>query len=68
MPDQTETPTYRAFLLDREGKVFAAVVLDAYSDDEARELGRKQVDGCGVEVWERTRVVAVFPDVQRGGV
>ncbi len=53
-------PAYRAFLLDANGRVLKAVIIDALSDEDAVELAYKLVDGHAIELWERERVIAKF--------
>jgi hypothetical protein len=54
--------TYRAYLVDNEGHFKGVQVLEECStDQEAIEVARQYVDGCGVEVWNLDRLVVALP-------
>lgn len=50
-------PVYRAFLLDRNGRVFQAVILAASDDDEAVRQASEIPNLNGLIVYERTRFI-----------
>jgi hypothetical protein len=43
-------PSYRAFLLDKQGKAVMAKVLDCKNDEDAVAIAKQYVDGCSVQV------------------
>lgn len=50
---------YRIFPVDENGCVLGpSCVIKAHEDHEAIETARPLVDGCDVEVWQGTRIVA----------
>ncbi|MCJ2049104.1 hypothetical protein [Methylobacterium sp. J-070] len=51
---------YRAFKLDPAGRVFAAEVLTAEDDIQARRQVRAMVERNTIELWERTRFLGRF--------
>ena len=53
--------TYRVFFLGPSGAVQRADILRVLTDDEARQAGRCLVNGYGIEVWERSRMIERFP-------
>ena len=65
MPDgqsSREPPTYRAYRVSPGGRVSAvAIILDAANDGEAIAQARVLVDGVGIEVWDRTRLIVALP-------
>jgi hypothetical protein len=48
---------YRAYILNREGRIMEAVDLDCADDDDATESAKQLVDGHDVELWRNARVV-----------
>ena len=50
-------PAYRVYCHDRAGKIEAAHVLKANSDDAAIEAARELTDNARCEVWHRERLV-----------
>lgn len=55
-------PTYRAYRVNPGKRVSsAAIIVEATNDEEAIAQARQLVDGVGIEVWDRTRRVAVLP-------
>ena len=51
---------YRAFKLDRAGRVFSAEIVTAEDDTQARRCARAMVEGDAIELWERTRFLGRF--------
>ncbi|MEH3062896.1 MAG: hypothetical protein PGN33_09060 [Methylobacterium radiotolerans] len=51
---------YRAFRLDRAGRVRAAEILSAEDDTQARRRARAMVGRGAIELWERTRFLGRF--------
>jgi len=56
---------YRVYLVDRDGHFYDAVPLSCPNDAEAIERAKGLAVGCGVELWQLDRKVAVFPDQNR---
>ena len=54
-------PTYRAFHTNTSGGISSAEVIDAGSDDEAKDKASKMINGRGIDLWQRTRFLASFP-------
>jgi hypothetical protein len=52
------SPAYRLFHIADDGRIKKADVLKALSDAHALQLARSLINGCRVEVWDRTRRVA----------
>ncbi|MDP4024132.1 hypothetical protein Q8W71_15995 [Methylobacterium sp. NEAU 140] len=52
---------YRAFHLGRDGTVQRAEVIEARSDDEAKAIAARLVNGYGIDLWERARHLATYP-------
>jgi hypothetical protein len=50
-------PDYRAYILDREGKIRRFKPLICPDDDAAVVAAKQLVDGCDVELWQRGRKV-----------
>ncbi len=49
---------YRAYILNREGRIMEAVDLDCADDAAATESAKRLDDGHDVELWKDTRVVS----------
>jgi hypothetical protein len=49
---------YRAYILNREGRIMEAVDLDCADDTAATESAKHLDDGHDVELWRNTRVVS----------
>jgi len=60
---------YRAFKLDRAGRVASAEIVSAADDGQARRQARTMVERATVELWERTRFLGRFePAAPDGGL
>lgn len=59
---------YRAFRLDRAGRVFAAEIVPAEDDTQARRRARAMVERDAIELWERTRFLGRFEPVVSDGL
>ncbi|WP_238193668.1 hypothetical protein [Methylobacterium frigidaeris] len=57
---QEDVPTYRAYLIGADNRIFAAHIIDARSDDEAAAGARALAGPLSAEVWERSRRIARF--------
>ena len=57
---------YRAFMLDRAGRVSSARILSAEDDVQARRQVRAMVERNVIELWERTRFLGRFEPVAPG--
>ena len=57
---QEDIPTYRAYLIGADNRIFAAHIIDARSDDEAAAGARAIAGLSSAEVWERGRRIARF--------
>lgn len=55
-----DVPTYRAYLIGADNRIFAAHIIDARSDDEAAAGARAIAGPLSTEVWERSRKIARF--------
>jgi hypothetical protein len=51
---------YRAYILDKDGRIAKTVELVCEDDHVAIEKAEQLVDGRDVELWERARRVARF--------
>ena len=51
---------YRAFKLDRAGRVFSAEVVPAADDRQARRRTRAMVADAAIELWDRTRFLGRY--------
>ena len=50
--------TYRAFLIDKQGKAVDSKPLDQCKNDEdALKVAKQYVNGCDVQVWKATRLI-----------
>lgn len=56
--------TYRAFTLNPDGGVETVQIIQAASDDEARALANKMINGHGVDLWERNRFIESYPPLK----
>ena len=54
-------PSYRLYYLNSAGSIRQAVELPCLTDDEAITLAAAKRDGQPMELWDRDRVVKVFP-------
>ncbi|MCJ2134833.1 hypothetical protein MKK69_12310 [Methylobacterium sp. J-026] len=57
---------YRAFKLDRAGRVASAEIVAAEDDGQARRQVRAMVGRCTIELWERTRFLGRFEPAAPG--
>jgi hypothetical protein len=57
---QEDIPTYRAYLIGADNRIFAAHIIDARSDDEAAAGARAIAGPLSAEVWERGRRITRF--------
>ena len=58
---------YRAFKLDRAGRVFSAEVVPAQDDTQARRRARAMATDEAIELWDRTRFLGRYePAAQIG--
>jgi hypothetical protein len=51
------TTDYRAYVLDRNGRVTKRFDFEADDDTQAMQSAKQYVDGHDVEVWQLARVV-----------
>lgn len=56
---------YRAYIVGHDGHFQTAVPLDCLDDETAKKRAELLVDGHDVELWQRTRKVAVFERKQK---
>jgi hypothetical protein len=56
----SDVPVYRAFRLDKSGRVESAEIIQVTGDDEAKAGALKLVDGRTIELWDRDRRVAIY--------
>lgn len=52
---------YRAYMLDENDHILAAVALDAANNQEATTKATALMDGRPIEIWEGSRMVARLP-------
>ncbi|WP_238193889.1 hypothetical protein [Methylobacterium frigidaeris] len=64
---QEDVPTYRAYLIGADNRIFAAHIIDARSDDEATAGARAIAGTSSAEVWERSRRITRFDPELPGG-
>ena len=57
-------PTYRAFRLNRDGGIDSAEIIQAATEDEARAVAAKMVNGHGIDLWERARFLESYPPLK----
>ena len=57
---------YRAFKLDRAGRVASAELVAAEDDSHARRQVRAMVERNTIELWERTRFLGRFEPALKG--
>ncbi|MBE7246336.1 MAG: hypothetical protein INR63_15415 [Actinomycetospora chiangmaiensis] len=57
---------YRAFKLDRAGRVASAEIVAAEDDVQARRQVRAMAERNVVELWERTRFLGRFEPASSG--
>jgi hypothetical protein len=57
---------YRAFKLDRAGRVASAEIVAAEDDGHARRQVRAMVERNTIELWERTRFLGRFEPAASG--
>lgn len=50
-------PTYRAYLINGDNRVWSYRPIDADTDADALMAARQFVDGCDVEVWHLDRKI-----------
>ena len=65
--DFTDDQTYRVFHLDKYGRVASAEIISAESDEQAIGIAQALQNGHGLELWERTRLLAHYPGSTTGG-
>ena len=52
-------PAYRAYIIGPDGHFYESVELDCADDDEALKRARELVSEHGVELWQRSRKIAL---------
>jgi hypothetical protein len=60
-------PVYRAYVLDGEGRFLSAHDLHCGNDEDALEAAKTFASGNAVELWERSRKIALIPPLERSG-
>ena len=56
---------YYAYIIGDDGHIARRVVVFGENDSEASRLAKQLAEGCAVELWQETRMVARFePDGQ----
>ncbi|WAJ27874.1 hypothetical protein [Antarcticirhabdus aurantiaca] len=55
-----DRPVYRAFIIATNGSILRGHVLDCSTDQIALQRAEQLADGCAVELWDRTRRIAVL--------
>jgi hypothetical protein len=53
-------PEYRVYTVGSDGHFFDSVPLECADDTEAIEQAKQLIDGRDLELWQRTRKIAVF--------
>lgn len=59
--------TYRAFHLDERGCITSAEIILVGSDDEAKAIAQMLARSHGIELWERGRRLARYPQDETAG-
>jgi hypothetical protein len=55
-------PDYRAYFIGRDGHFLGAKILSDCPDDElAKKAAERLVNGHGVELWDRDRLIIRYP-------
>jgi hypothetical protein len=57
-------PAYRAYILDRDGHIKLAHPLACETDEQAIAAAQQYVDGHTVELWDRSRKIALLPPIE----
>ncbi|MCJ2090334.1 hypothetical protein MKK88_30760 [Methylobacterium sp. E-005] len=57
---------YRAFKLDRAGRIASAEIVAAEDDGHARRQVRAMAERSTIELWERTRFLGRFEPAATG--
>mgnify|MGYP001133517552 CR=1 FL=1 len=58
-------PSYRLYFLNSAGSIRQAAELPCQNDEEAIAHAVRRCDGQAMELWDRDRVVEVFPAAER---
>lgn len=56
-----DNPTYRAFRFDKTGHIASAQLITASNDEQATDIAQTLSSQHGLELWERTRRLAHYP-------
>jgi hypothetical protein len=51
---------YRAFKIDRNGRVFDSIDLSCVGDEDAKKQAEALVNGHDIELWRLDRRISVF--------
>jgi hypothetical protein len=51
---------YRAYLIDRNGRILSRTDLTCRDEEAAKEQAKQLLDGHDVELWQRDRRIATF--------
>ena len=54
----TDQRVYRVYSINEQGHFAGSTVITAGSDDEAKSIVQKMLDGTDLELWEGGRMVA----------
>ena len=61
-------PEYRAYVLDRDGKIQSYEPIVCADDDAAIATAKRLVDGHGVELWQGARkIITMTIEAHEGG-
>lgn len=53
--------TYRVLRFDKRGGILSTEIIAADSDEQASVIAQTLQDGYGLELWERTKLLAHYP-------
>jgi len=51
---------YRAYILDKDGRISQAIDLDCVDDEDAKKQASKLLDGHDIEVWQQKRRLTIL--------
>lgn len=49
---------YRAYILTQDDHIQTVRIIEAETDEQALEAAKQYVNGCDVELWDRSKKIA----------